>query len=209
MTQNKSQPRFHLALDMDDTLCSFIGPVIHRAKELFGIQYKLPPYGKYSSWFRDSFEEHHQKEILKSVFTPEFYLGLPSSFSPAHTTHSLASVSATAWDLYKSISVVTARKEALGKNAESVTREWLRKHDFHRVDEVTIHIVSTCENKANYLSAESVLVDDSIHVVNSALASDHRAVLLSQPWNIGFPRRHDCIIAPIGRLNDALVRSAQ
>lgn len=209
MNHPRTTPKHHVAFDMDDTLCSFMGPVLDTAKRIFKRHFQLPVYGRYPMWFRDSLEGAEHDEMISAVYNPDFYLGLPSVFSPAHSRHTVESISKAAWELYESVSIVTARQQSLGDDAVHVTREWLRLQKFHRLDEVVINVMRVGDHKSDYLKMPSVIVEDSIQVAEQVLKTDHRVILLTQPWNSGFQRQKNCRITSTNKMHDALVQSAQ
>lgn len=204
----EGKARYHISFDMDDTLCSFVGQVAELSRTLLGKQVKLPGYGKYGSWFVDAFDDNERKELLSHVYTPEFYLGLPSAFS-RHGTTNIHNLSQAAWTNFRSVSVVTARKGPLGVDlGTEVTREWLKRAGFHRYDEVTIHVHGHDVPKSTFLVPRSVMVDDSVNVATDVMSTKHKMILVQNVWNMDFPRSKNLMAVSSERMLEALILSA-
>lgn len=187
-----TEPKYHIAFDMDDTLCSFIDPVIEKAQKHFGAKFKLPGHGQYPEWFVTAIPNETEREafLREHIFTEEFYANLSPLFGRHHGI-TLRDVSEVAWSHYKTVSIVTARRRVLGDNAERVTREWLQSRGFLRADEVEIHVVEGHHRKSEYLKQRTVMVDDAVHVAEDIEKTDHKMILVSHVWNSEVQRSRD------------------
>jgi len=199
-----------LVLDMDDTLCSFIGPVIEKSKRLFpDRQFKLPRYGQYGRWCTDNFSTEDMMLVQEHIFNDEFYLSLPPVLSTSHGP-GLYDFSEVAWSKFDQIIIATARRGYM-KHPEEVTSEWLTKNNFRDSDRLRIKVFDTKESKLSCVKGPALFVDDSLTLAQSIVSqgfgtesADHHMILVNQPWNDGFSRTNDCTITPVRRMIEAL-----
>lgn len=205
-----TEPKYHIAFDMDDTLCSFIDPVIDLAQKHFGTKFKLPGHGQYPDWFVQAMpnEETREAFLREHIFTEQFYANLEPLFGRHHDI-TLRSVSEAAWNHYKTVSIVTARRRVLGDQAERVTREWLRSRGFLRADEVEIHVVDGHHRKSEYLKPRSVMVDDAVHVAHDIEKTDHKMILVSHVWNSEVGRSCDRQVVHSYNMVSAIVQASE
>lgn len=182
---------YHLALDMDDTLCSFLGPLIELARKEIGKNLRIPRYGEYNTWFPGQLTDTEREHLVTLCKREEFILSLPPAFSPLHG-HSLTSVAEIAFEHFKSVSIVTARKSSLGKLAEPLTREWLINNKFPNAHRIDIHVCEHSCVKASYVCGPLILVDDNPKVARSFSThpchDDNKCILLEKIWNHGEPK---------------------
>jgi hypothetical protein len=200
--------KFHIAFDMDDTLCSLMGPVIELARRLFGRQLKVPGYGQYTGWFPGQLSADERTELIANVYKEDFYLSLPSNFSPLHKSN-IELVSKIAWENYKSVRIITARGFVLGDKAEAITREWLRQQKFIDADTVPIHTHEHSVKKLTFCQGPTVMVEDSITVADDFVkAEHHHVILIDQIWNMGHPKHKQLTRVPTRNLHSALLECA-
>lgn len=184
-------PKFQLALDMDDTLCCFLPHVMESAKSIIGRTLKYPKYGDYFGWFPGQVNTDEKAAISKFIYTPEFYLGLPSNFFSMHGL-TLQQFSEKVFDIFDDVCIVTARSGALGDKAESVTRQYLVNHKFKNADTLPIHISSPEKSKLSFLNRPTIMVDDSFELAQEFNNHDrHRFVLVDKVWNRGYRGDHN------------------
>jgi hypothetical protein len=184
--------KYHIAFDMDDTLCALVGPSIEVAKRILGKQLFRPRYGQYVGWFPGQLNDAERAELLSHVYTPEFYLGLPSNFHPARNT-TIKRISQCATEHYASIRVITARGKVLVENA----------------DKIDIHVHEHSVKKPTFCSGPTVMVDDAVHVADDfAVDEDHKVIMIDQTWNEGYPRRQSVLRTSPHNLCNALISSA-
>lgn len=194
-----------LVLDMDETMVSYVSPLLAVCRELFpDRQFKLPKYGRYNLWYKDSFPEQADLERLKSrVCTEEFYLSLPSTLSELHG-QSMDKFSRMCWSHFDTIKVVTAR-EGWCPNAKEVSRECLRRHGFIDTDRLEVHAVSGQTNKMNFAQGRTLYVDDSITLADGvARSANHHMILINHPWNDGYPRSANITVSPVRRVHESV-----
>lgn len=200
--------KYHIAFDMDDTLCALVGPSIEVAKRVLGKQLFRPRYGQYVGWFPGQLNDEERAELLSHVYRPEFYLNLPSNFHPAHRT-TVKRVSQCATEHYASVRVITARGRVLGDKAEDITRQWLKTFEFENADKIDIHVHEHSVKKPTFCKWPTVMVDDAIHVADDFAAdSDHKVIMIDQTWNSEYPKRRGIFRTSPHNLCDALVINA-
>lgn len=194
-------------LDMDETLCSFVSPVIAECRKLWPERvFKLPRYGRYSKWFQDNFPRPEDMELVKKhVLNDDFYLNLPPIFG-SHDDDTIESLSAMCWNNFDRISIVTHRKGCM-KFPEQVTREYLHRHGFIDAHKVVLSVLDGSSSKVHALSPsrKTLIVDDSVSVATDVTKnSTHHMLLVSHPWNMGFPRSANCTQTPVRKLVDQI-----
>lgn len=195
--------RFHVAFDMDDTLCALVGPSIELARRVIKKNLQIPTYGKYFGWFPGQMTDEERQELLTHVYTPEYYLGLPPNF---HVKPTLADVSRIAHKHFASVQIITARGHALGDRALDVTREWLDRNGWIGADTVPIHTPTHAICKTSFCQEPTVMVDDAIHVADAFGANEqHRVILIDQLWNRGHPKSRYSMRVPSRNLCEALI----
>lgn len=192
--------RYDLALDMDETMCSFVGGIIDKMRPLMpDAQFKLPGYGKYNHFFPTYFAGEKRALLEEHIFKDEFYLGLTPILS-GHDGHTIEKLSRVCWENFDRIKVVTYR-HGYCQNPKEVTQEWLKLNGFVDSERVQVNVLKMDESKVDYLTRSTVVVDDSISVADAVTASrNHQMILVSHPWNDGYARSANCAITPVRRL---------
>lgn len=192
--------RYSLALDMDETLCSLIGGVISKMQPLVPSKtLKLPTYGKYNHWFREVFPGSERDLLSENIFQDEFYLNLKPTLN-GFDGHTIEKLSRMCWERFDHIQIITHR-EGFMQNPKEVTKEWLKRNGFIDSERLEVHVADGSTSKLKYLKKSTVIVDDSISVADEVTkSSNHHMMLVSHPWNDGYPRAANCTIVPVRRL---------
>lgn len=195
-----------IALDMDETMCSFVSACMEVCRRLWPEKtFKLPGYGRYSQWFNDNLSQDEREELYAVIKTEEFYMSLPPLLNPTFSNSSIEKFSRVCWDRFEEAPIIITARIGFCPNPEEVSRAYLRKHGFVDIDNVVIHAIDGKTCKTTKVKKSTLFADDSVSVADAVAASrNHHMIMVNHPWNDGYSRCGNIRIVPPRKMAEAV-----